>query len=38
MVVLPEGMHATYDSEAGLAGNISKEIQEKLESMGAAKA
>ncbi len=37
-VVLPEGMHATYDSEAGLAGNISKEIQEKLESMGAAKA
>lgn len=37
-VVLPEGMHATYDSEAGLAGNISQEIQEKLESMGALRA
>jgi nicotinamidase-related amidase len=34
-VVLPEGMHATYDSEGVTAAAISKDIQRTLEELGA---
>ncbi len=34
-VVLPVGMHATYDADYGLAANISQDIQRTLEELGA---
>lgn len=37
-VVLPEGMHATYNADYGQAPAISAGIQQKLESLGALRA
>ena len=37
-VILPEGMHATYDADYGKAPAISAHIQEELEGLGARKA
>lgn len=34
-VVLPVGMHATYDADYGVAVNISQDIQRTLEELGA---
>lgn len=34
-VILPEGMHATYDADYGKAPAISKHIQAELEALGA---
>jgi nicotinamidase-related amidase len=34
-VVLPAGLHATYDSEEAKSEAISAEIQDRLESLGA---